>query len=241
MKFNAVFFDLDGTLYELRPTYADHLFRCMADEGIAPAPDDHKAMERWIHRYWALEPRQSLQDSPLRLRDALLIPLCDAMNLKVSHDTAQRIAIRFLKTFSLVPFLMPGAKELLTELRRRGLRIGVLTNRDEVARDELQALGIGSLIDIALAAGDIGAWKPQPGFFLEALRRAGELHPQETMYVGDNYFVDVLGATSVGIRGILFDYRRIYEQPDCPIIYQIKDVLKCIDTNPTARRVNIAE
>ena len=58
---------------------------------------------------------------------------------------------------------------------------------------------------------------PMSGIFEEALRRAGTSAP-ETMYVGDNYFADVVGSHRAGLRPVLYDPSGLFPDVECAII-----------------------
>ena len=58
------------------------------------------------------------------------------------------------------------------------------------------------------------SYKPEPGLFEHALKRAG-LAPQEAVYVGDNYFADVVGSRRAGLQPVLFDPDVIFPEADC--------------------------
>ena len=61
----------------------------------------------------------------------------------------------------------------------------------------------------------VGAEKPDPRFFEIALGRAGA-NPENTLHVGDMYFVDVQGARAAGIRAVLIDRGGLQQDRDCP-------------------------
>jgi putative hydrolase of the HAD superfamily len=65
-------------------------------------------------------------------------------------------------------------------------------------------LGLSAKLDVVVTSQDAGATKPKPEIFRFALQKAG-LEPDEAIYVGDQYEIDVLGAKSVGMKGILID------------------------------------
>ncbi|MBA3823489.1 MAG: HAD family hydrolase [Ktedonobacterales bacterium] len=72
--------------------------------------------------------------------------------------------------------------------------------------------------------------KPDPALFAEALRR-GDALGDYTVYVGDTYVQDILGARSVGIHPILIDRRaRLDPQAvDCPVIHTLDDLLRLLE------------
>jgi putative hydrolase of the HAD superfamily len=100
----------------------------------------------------------------------------------------------------------PEAVPLLRELRRRNIRIGVLSNtlwprtahercfvRDEVL----------DLIDGAVYSSEIPWTKPHPEAFRAAMAAVGEDDPGACVFVGDRPFDDVHGAKSAGMRAVL--------------------------------------
>ena len=71
------------------------------------------------------------------------------------------------------------------------------------------------------------SWKPDPRIFQHALDRS-ETSPQQTHYVGDNYYADVPGAQQAGLQPVLIDPDKVFPKADCPVIRkmgQLKEVL----------------
>ena len=103
-------------------------------------------------------------------------------------------------------FTDPGAGELLRELRRRGIRVGVLSNtmwpraRHELifARD-----GVLDLIDGAVYSSEIPWTKPHPEAFRAAMAAIGADTPGDCVFVGDRPFDDIHGAHAAGLRTVL--------------------------------------
>ena len=60
-------------------------------------------------------------------------------------------------------------------------------------------------------------YKPDPGIFKHALDRA-KVSAQETVYVGDNYFADVVGSRRAGLQPVLYDPNSIFPEADCTVI-----------------------
>jgi HAD superfamily hydrolase (TIGR01662 family) len=92
---------------------------------------------------------------------------------------------------------------VLRELRRHGLRIGLLSNTGHGRLERL--VGAFSLdVDAVLASGTHGKTKPSPTIFAAVLELLGtEAH--ETVMVGDTLLDDVEGARAVGMRAFLVD------------------------------------
>jgi len=85
-------------------------------------------------------------------------------------------------------------------------------------------LGLETLIDVIVTSGEVGQDKPGPLIFLAALDRTG-VTASETVHVGDQYGVDVVGARAVGIAPLLLDrYDFSTEITDCPRIRSLAEV-----------------
>ena len=98
--------------------------------------------------------------------------------------------------------LIPGAAEILKSLKKQGLGIGLISNWDHTCRRVLSDNGIDMLLDAAVISSEAGVWKPDAGIFQLALK-AADTRAEETLYVGDNYYDDVIGAGKVGIKCLL--------------------------------------
>lgn len=93
--------------------------------------------------------------------------------------------------------LLPGARPLLTELKKRGVRCGVFTNKHgPSARSVCEHLGIHTLLDGVFGAFDTPWLKPQPEFAAHALKTLGG-EPATTCLVGDSPY-DVEAAQNGG-------------------------------------------
>jgi putative hydrolase of the HAD superfamily len=133
----------------------------------------------------------------------------------------------------------PDALGLLTALRQRGLKIGILSNtlwsRDEheriFARD-----GLLPLLDGAVYTSEIEWTKPHPEAFRAALDAIGVTDPTTVVFVGDRPYDDIHGAAALGMRTILIPHSDIPAtqhgpvtgEPDA-IVERLADVLTVVD------------
>ncbi len=93
-------------------------------------------------------------------------------------------------------------RDALDRLRRAGLRLGVVSNSDGRVEAALEASGLRDYFDVVVDSALVGAEKPDPAIFRAALT-ALDLQPEEAVYVGDLYTVDVVGARAAGIDAVL--------------------------------------
>ena len=97
---------------------------------------------------------------------------------------------------------VPGTLEALDRLRAAGLRLGVVSNSDGRVEEALRAAGIDDRFDVILDSALVGVEKPDPAIFRAALT-ALDVGPEEALFVGDVYGVDVVGARAAGIEAVL--------------------------------------
>jgi putative hydrolase of the HAD superfamily len=95
--------------------------------------------------------------------------------------------------------------ETLARLQAAGLRLGVVSNSDGRVEQALEAAGLRSYFDVVIDSALVGVEKPDPRIFQAALERLG-VEPDEALYVGDLYEVDVLGARAAGIDAVLLGH-----------------------------------
>jgi putative hydrolase of the HAD superfamily len=112
----------------------------------------------------------------------------------------------------------------LKSLKEKNLTMGLVTNMDMDMRPVCKELGLGSYLNFFITSFEVGADKPQPQIFLEALTRAGVEAP-EALHVGDQYKIDAVGAMGVGINALLLDrFNQYPEITDCPLIHGLDEV-----------------
>jgi len=109
----------------------------------------------------------------------------------------------------------PDAEAALRLVRGAGLGAAVISNSNGSVRAILNSLGLGAYLDFVLDSSEVGVEKPDVRIFRLALERAG-LGPEEAVYVGDLYSVDVLGARGAGLAAVLLDPGARWGPRDCP-------------------------
>lgn len=134
----------------------------------------------------------------------------------------QALCARFSLPATLVPSLAALIREHPPSLRlpresartlttmRRSWRVGVLTNGSPgVQRRKVEALGLEPLVDAVLFATEYGdgTGKPEAQAFQAALDRLG-VTPDATVFVGDDRYADIDGASALGMSVIHLRGRR---------------------------------
>ncbi|HEY3788849.1 MAG TPA: HAD-IA family hydrolase [Urbifossiella sp.] len=178
MPIRAVLFDFDGTL-------ADSF-------GAITASTNHVRLSYGLTALPESEVRQAVGFGLEHLIQQL-VP---------GADPAEALA-RYREHHPSVMFsgtrLLPGVSDTLAELHRRGLRLGVCSNKQgHFTKQLVEALGLGEMMQAVLGPNDVqGRHKPDPAMLFEALIRLG-VAKEETIYVGD-MAVDVHTGQAAGI------------------------------------------
>lgn len=119
---------------------------------------------------------------------------------------------------------IPGVRELVAELAA-SFTLALVTNTHHAAlvHDHLQAIGVAAHFATVVTSVEHGKRKPSACIFGEALERsAGK--PETSVFVGDSFAADYVGATNAGLRSLLIDPERRHQVPDAGRIAHILDV-----------------
>jgi len=108
---------------------------------------------------------------------------------------------------------LPYLDEVLTELKRRGYKLGVITNtvtsREEHVRMALRRIDIEKYFDVVVTSVDVGFNKPDERIFSAALK-AVNVKPDEAVMVGNRISADIVGGNRIGMKTILFKWNERY-------------------------------
>jgi HAD superfamily hydrolase (TIGR01509 family) len=99
---------------------------------------------------------------------------------------------------------LEGARQVLSELKQRGLCLGLLSNTtwpSEFHRQELQVFDLIGFFDTLAFSCELGVWKPNVPAFHYVTGRLG-VSPAEAVFVGDAPEIDIVGAQRAGLRGV---------------------------------------
>ena len=123
--------------------------------------------------------------------------------------------------------MMPSTPTVLQQLRTRGLNLGVVSNSDGRVTAILQQCGIAQFFDLIIDSHEVGVEKPDSQIFALALQRL-HAQPQQAMYVGDIYGIDVVGAERAGLQAVLLDTLGCYEGVRCRKIRHLRELLAIV-------------
>ncbi len=205
---SAVAFDLDGTLLDHRTASARGLAHLVRELGaIRP-----RSLE---HAWWDAEDRHLAawrqgritfaEQRRRRLRDVL--PLLSGLPGRefASDEQLDDIFGIYLRAYEAEWCLFPEVVTVLDAVASAGLRVGLLTNGNEEQQvRKLAATGIRDRFDVVCTSEALGVAKPDARAFAELCARL-KTPPGQTLFLGDDYEGDVLGARGAGLRAFFLD------------------------------------
>ncbi len=230
----AVLFDLDGTLRHSRPSFNHASFDLAAELGVPGSDDNRRDALRWAHYYFAASPE--IADDEKRLgHDEDLFLTNFLRRFLIAYgcapdralDLAPVIYQRVKDTLPPEDWVDPEVRVTLGKLKAAGFTLGVVSNRSRRYDELLEELGLATYFEFALAAGEVNSWKPDEVIFQYALERAGTC-PECTMYVGDNYYADIVGAQRAGLQAVLLDPEGVFPDAECPVILSLEELAQTL-------------
>jgi putative hydrolase of the HAD superfamily len=227
----ALLFDLDGTLRHNLPSGGEVFTEYVVSAGLPVSNEDRLRALRWEHYYWAdsIDLHEDVerfkgdnQDFWRNYSRRRLVAL--GASASQMEELAQSVSQHMEESYqpeNMVPVELPG---VLASLKDLGLRMGVVSNRDDPYWQLLEELTLCPFFEFSLAAGEVNSWKPDAGIFKAAIGRIGS-SADETVYIGDNYFADVVGARRAGIQPVLYDPIGVFDDPGCPTITNYDELI----------------
>ena len=118
--------------------------------------------------------------------------------------------------------ILPGTREALDRIAER-YAIAVISNADGRIDAVLDRCGICDCFASITDSGNVGHEKPHPAIFAAALQQM-KADPAESLYVGDVYSVDYVGALNAGMDAVLFDVARAYRGGEFPRVESLAEL-----------------
>lgn len=168
----------------LRSEYEIELSACL-DSSIG------NGMEIRLQEIWITIMSRMLSRNNLVAEDAELFNLAKAAMIAFRK--------RSIREFSIES----DAIDTLSELKKRGIKLCIISNAQSLYfENDICGTGLSELMDAIVVSERIGLAKPNPEIFRIALARIN-LHPADLLFVGDDLYTDIHGATQAGLASCL--------------------------------------
>jgi putative hydrolase of the HAD superfamily len=109
----------------------------------------------------------------------------------------------------------PEARDVLTEIQERGLRLAICSNWDWDLAEAVDEIGLSDLVDVQVSSAWAGARKPNPRIFDHTLTKLG-VEPVGCAFVGDTWGPDVAGPQSMGMTPLYLSREGHWPDPTAP-------------------------
>ena len=226
----GVFFDFYQTLVRFDPPREQLQTKVLKEFGIDVAPEAIRralvVADEFIYQELAQQP---FSKRTAEEKMAVYVQYQRVLLKEAGVDASEQLTggvLNKMQQFNLKQVLFDDVVPALTQLKERGLILGLVSNVDRDISPLCDKLGLSLLLQVVVTSQDTGFSKPQPEIFQEALRQAG-IEASEAVYVGDQYQIDVVGARDAGMKGVLLDRGDDFrEVTDCPRIRSLADIVK---------------
>ena len=153
------------------------------------------------------------------LRSVFYQTIVDKYNLSVSAEELER---KWFDSFHMFCVPMDGLNETIEYLSAK-YRLGIITNgASEMQNKKIDSLGIRPFFDAVIISGEVGIRKPDEEIFCMACEKLN-VDNKSTVFVGDNFEKDVIGAKNAGMYAVWMK-RRNSEETFPATIHSLKDL-----------------
>ena len=132
------------------------------------------------------------------------------------------------ETFDQIP---DESVQLLLELRRRGIKVGLITNTFSDERDLIRSSNLFPLFDATRISYEEGVLKPDPSMYQSIMIELG-VTPDECLYVGDGGSRELFAARDIGMKPLQASwFRNLAFEPHipCPVLPEFPQVMRQLD------------
>jgi putative hydrolase of the HAD superfamily len=182
-NFNCIIFDLDNTLYDEKFFYlkfAHYLSK------------KYKFSYSIVKKKFNSEYKKNSKD-PIKL-------ILQLANIFSSNQ--HEICFNLLKNFKTKITISNSTKSLLEKLKKNKIKTGILTNGDvKIQKNKIDSLKIKKYFDKIVYARNCFKEKPHKSSF-ETILKLMKCKKKTTIFVGDNYHTDILGAYNINLKTV---------------------------------------
>jgi putative hydrolase of the HAD superfamily len=202
----AVIFDWGGTLSIFMDIEMDDMWRLAAKHLAAGDPDrEDEVRARLVAVEAAAWARIPVDQRSFTLAE-LLSEASRVLQLDVIDAVLAEAGQGHLDAWTPHIHHDPDARDVLSRLKERGLKVGLLSNTHwprAFHEHFLDRDGLSPFIDARLYTSELPYSKPHASAFRAALDALGVDDPASAVFVGDRPYDDIYGAQQAGMRGVL--------------------------------------
>ncbi len=205
VKIRAVLFDLDNTLFDHRTSARAGVDAFLQHLG---AERSRQLTRSWFQieefNYDRFLDKELSFEEQRRERLRQFLPLV-GLAVPTTNCRLDELFATYVQGYEEAWTAFPDAATTLMSLRAIGLPVGVVTNGNHHQQtSKINRIGLEGLLDGTFSSEMTSHAKPASAAFIVPCQSMNIL-PAETLYVGDNYRVDIEGARNAGLQALHLD------------------------------------
>ena len=223
MPLEAIFFDAGNTLVFPDRT---HTLAPLLSRGIEPTQEQLWAAERVARKQRdAAQADRRLGDNDywvIYYRELFRVLAVDGAETRDSQLLDELVAAA--RTAGNWDVVRKGTGETLLEMKR-SYRLAVISNSDGHIAELIARVGLGDCFEHVTDSAKVGVEKPDPRIF-QIAAEAMQVDVANSLYVGDVYSIDYVGAKSAEFDAVLFDVCGAYKDSGLPRVESLAELNK---------------
>ena len=229
-KSKVIFFNGGGTLFQLKGTNLPSYYSLLLSEITGKEISPQLVFQAFLNAdNWSLSRTDFSLFSDLDQRKYQNI-FYNSLGLK-NRKIINRIEAQLADMLHFEYILEEGAKEVLIYLKEN-YRLGLISNWDESLLEILDELDILEFFESITYSEDVGINKPAEEIFRIAISDFSGIKARESVYIADDYKVDIVPAMMLKMNVIFFDKgpsgmhgRPFQPEVRCPRITHLKEIM----------------
>ena len=209
-KINAVIFDLDNTLYNEEKFYYQY-FEIFCKSF-------NYSFKKFLLEF---NIKKEIFKNDI-LKNALI-------KIKKYNRVNHNKSFKLLITFNFKIELFKGVLKTFDFLKKNKIKIGILTNGTvKIQKKKIDNLRIKNKIDQIIFAGNFKKQKPFKYSFIKIIKLL-KVKPENTIFVGDNYNTDILGAKNLNLFTIHYSKKKRIDKNVDKVALNFSNVKKILE------------
>ncbi|MCL5788446.1 MAG: HAD family hydrolase [Candidatus Marsarchaeota archaeon] len=201
-KYTCVLFDYDGTLMDNERSVQLSL------KAVIDLMHEELGVSQRKATQAILKVSSQMERLHIYSRHVWWRAVAKSLNVTVTASQLLRFTLAYWTTYNRCEHPASRSLEIISSLRQRGVKLGILTDTDGYfggKRWRLSSYPYLNMFQVVVVAGeDCPQLKPSPEAFVKALTSLRS-RPEESLFVGDNPSTDVAGARSAGLNAVLLN------------------------------------
>ncbi|WP_273126973.1 HAD family hydrolase [Bacillus weihaiensis] len=204
----TIIFDVDDTLYDQAQSFHNTVKKLL-DEPLSKEEVDqlYKASRKYSESLF--DQSEAGEISQFEWQIGRILLACHDFKIPMDTEKAALFHETYVQEQTNIT-LFPEVEELLPLLVNQGIELGILTNGEEKHQAmKIKQLGLSRWIpaEKTFISGTIGHAKPKREVF-DYIEHSMNLNQKETIYIGDNFEKDIIGAKQAGWKAIWMNHRK---------------------------------